>query len=500
MIETNYSKLKTCFNHFKGFPDPVVTIWVVSLCILYSLPLLLSGVMYVDDIYHSCGPFVGMSTGRPMAEVMMRLFNISNLPFVLFPYTQLLASVLIGCSGLLIVENIASEECRPYKIILAISFLVNPFFIQNLSYQFDSITMSLSVFTSILAVIILLNYQKKNFIVATILMTVSCSFYQTGINIFPPVFIIALIARVKDDESNAIVKHVFRSMLAFSIAIFLYKMIASYTTTHQYALEVQKTAPINFSIFCVIHENFLLFLKNTVTLFRGNYGISWCLTIIISLFFFMLNLYQDFKAKNYSHFFLKMLSLPVALFFCLGVLAIQKSPYQPSRVMIGYSGFIFFILYWFLSFKRYNWTKYILVLPVIYSFSLMSSYSNTLKLDDEFTQLLGKSIAYDLINAGYSDTSSFIFMNTRPESEYLKNAKSAFPHVFSNIPIYMEPGFYHGYTFMRRLGIKSKKFDKNTANRFIVEAQNKNISPLVHNLNYSIYNENNLYLIKFNHQ
>jgi hypothetical protein len=406
--------------------------------------------------------------------------------------------MLLGYSGLLMVENIIPEENRFFKIFLALSFLINPFYIQNLSYQFDSITMSLSVFTAVLSAIVITNNRNNSIIISILTLTSSCCFYQAGINIFPVVLIVSLVA--KNDESAPRWEIFFKAILVFSVTVVLYKIISSFTTNHHYALRVQKTAPIDFYMYTYVLKSFQVFLSKMITLFTGNYGVSWGLTIAFSGLFYVYSLYKDYTHMSWSNFSFKVISALIVLFFCVGVLAIQVTPAQPSRVLIGYSGFIIFVVYWFLSFKKYSWVKYLLILPFFYSFSLMSSYSNILKGNEEFTNFIARSIASDLIEIGYTKKSSFIFINSQPDSEELKKIIKTFPHIYNVVPKYLKPNYIFGYVYMRRQGIHSDKIlNKNTIDEIISELKNKNLKLLVHNLIYSIYNENDLYMIKFNH-
>jgi hypothetical protein len=60
----------------------------MCLCIVYALPLLLSGVLYVDDMNSSLGYYSGINIGRPLVEIFMRLINVSSTQCNLFPYPQ----------------------------------------------------------------------------------------------------------------------------------------------------------------------------------------------------------------------------------------------------------------------------------------------------------------------------------------------------------------------------------------------------------------------------
>ncbi|MEG6180834.1 glucosyltransferase domain-containing protein, partial [Enterobacter hormaechei] len=73
-------------------------------------------------------------------------FPISNLS----PFTIIIAMLITVLCGALLAEHFGVED-KAKRNILAFSFIISPFYLENLSYQFDSLPMALSLLFASLA-------------------------------------------------------------------------------------------------------------------------------------------------------------------------------------------------------------------------------------------------------------------------------------------------------------------------------------------------------------
>jgi len=158
------------------------------LLFLWCLPFLFYQDFYRDDYTRLVSGYAGWeNAGRPLATLLYNLLSmnigtISNLyPLPIFLSILSLAYVF---SKLHVNIKRCHQSLSDWTISPAILLIVvNPFFIQNLAYQYDVLPMCLALATSILAFLVL-NDSKKNIAISALYLIISLSLYQPASNVF----------------------------------------------------------------------------------------------------------------------------------------------------------------------------------------------------------------------------------------------------------------------------------------------------------------------------
>ncbi|HHT3208480.1 TPA: glucosyltransferase domain-containing protein, partial [Enterobacter hormaechei] len=119
--------------------------------LVYILPIIIAGRMFNDDIGRATEGYTKWGVnGRPLSDWIMEGlsfgFPISNLS----PFTIIIALLITVLCGALLAEHFGVED-KAKRNILALSFIISPFYLENLSYQFDSLPMALSLLFASLA-------------------------------------------------------------------------------------------------------------------------------------------------------------------------------------------------------------------------------------------------------------------------------------------------------------------------------------------------------------
>ncbi|EDI9970490.1 hypothetical protein GEW31_22530, partial [Salmonella enterica] len=166
--------------------------------------------------------------------------------------------------------------------------LANPFFIENLSYRYDSLTMCMSVAISIISSYVAYQYKPINIIISSILTIAFLSLYQAALNTYA-IFLLAFIISdvVKKNSISNITKNTASSVAGLMVGYFAYSyFIAKRLVTGPYNIEHSKIIEINSSLFEGIISNVLSFYRMFSTILNGdNYLIYYSLffALIISL-------------------------------------------------------------------------------------------------------------------------------------------------------------------------------------------------------------------------
>ncbi|WP_248917377.1 glucosyltransferase domain-containing protein [Pseudomonas entomophila] len=153
------------------------------------LPLILADLPYIDDIWRAqlAGRIDNANDswtgqGRVLADVFHAVLGFGNAAPDLFPLPLMLASVITAKALAGLVTHYF-ETPRLASLLVVLPLWYNPFFLQNLSYQYDAPLMALSLAASIVA--ITLGAQNGYRVLAgMLLVAVAASLYQISINLF----------------------------------------------------------------------------------------------------------------------------------------------------------------------------------------------------------------------------------------------------------------------------------------------------------------------------
>lgn len=169
-------------------------IFMASLMSLFMLPFIISNIYYVDDIYRSITGFGGWSgMGRPIADLLNLVFSLKYGTTVdIAPLPQIIAGVglffsILACSNALFI--------KPTYITTLILFPIisNPFFIQNLAYRYDSLSMSAAVLSVCSSFYFARKPCLRNLLLSILLSFASLCLYQSAINILIGLTALAII-------------------------------------------------------------------------------------------------------------------------------------------------------------------------------------------------------------------------------------------------------------------------------------------------------------------
>ncbi|EJN1761592.1 glucosyltransferase domain-containing protein, partial [Escherichia coli] len=145
-------------------------------------PIILANIYYIDDIGRSTlGYRLWLEDGRPLSDLFISILMFSGTMVDISP-----APLIVACTMLSwVFYRFNSEFFNSKKelFLIPLSFLINPFIVEVLSYKFDSLTILLS---AVLSFIFLFTLSKNHYIdtlVKVILVIGVMCLYQASINI-----------------------------------------------------------------------------------------------------------------------------------------------------------------------------------------------------------------------------------------------------------------------------------------------------------------------------
>ena len=179
----------------------IILFTLYLLLILY--PILRADRYYSDDLVRALDGYYGWDlNGRYLATLVMRLlqFNLRHLVDIA-PLPQLGAiAVLAGC-GVLIGRRFAIDS--PWLAALVTFPLgAQPFFLENLSYRFDALSMALALLCALLPCLVCKN-DRKGYLLGGIALFASLNFYQPALSAYLIFTLLELLAAQLADRPPA---------------------------------------------------------------------------------------------------------------------------------------------------------------------------------------------------------------------------------------------------------------------------------------------------------
>lgn len=372
-------------KEFKNvFSDSKAYQYTLILSFFYILPLLLLNIWYMDDNTRILNGYNWNHDGRFVASYLSRLITFTEHTFDFFPYSLILSAFILGTAGYILCILWSIEKNNKIKWS-SLFVLISPFYLANLPYRYDCIYMSLSILLLIIPYVHF--HQKKCFIIFSIIgIFLSLGLFQPSVSIYFIVGFVFIFHLVLQDQWKTATKKLASILLAFFIALILYRLFLLVT-----AIDVTD----NRMKMILFESNFveLLFLKwnmfyeNWILLMTTNgyqYLFFSFLTVPFIYLFFVSNKTSILK---YIAFFLLTLAFVVLLIILIpGGNLILKASYLPMRALPALG----VVILSFLSFS-YPFNKYVLmlcrgliVIHVIFCFNLMAQLGNTFYFQKQY--------------------------------------------------------------------------------------------------------------------
>lgn len=161
-------------------------IFVVSflLYLLILLPIVFADRYHLEDWRRLIrGSYGWTGEGRPLADLLMIALNFGGSLKDISPLPQLLGIALLALATVFLGRKFAIST--PLLAALAAFPLgASPFFLENLSFRFDSLAMCLSIVMALVPIFMERREGWTTWIIGAASLFGSLCFYQTGINAF----------------------------------------------------------------------------------------------------------------------------------------------------------------------------------------------------------------------------------------------------------------------------------------------------------------------------
>lgn len=461
--------------------------------VLATYPIVAADRLYRDDIWRSMHGEPGWtSNARPLADVVMLALNQGSRVVELAPLPLWLG--LASVATMLVALRQAFVEFSDGHAWLAMMLLVlQPFFLQNLSYQFDALPMALAVSCAGLALAVGLKASPgKGIMLSVIGLFASLCFYQAAVSVYFVLLAFHMLLHLATHGTLQWRRHV-GLLAAGAVTLLGYKIISGWWLAGGYSLShSQIAAPATLPMH--ILDNTLTFWRYAARTLAGAPGWGLSATALIALTGLILGTLRPAQAKRPLACPWRLLLMLVILLLlplgALGIMAALEDPLWRPRTFIGFGALCAGSLFCAVATcEHYGWRRLgvsILILVLGGATVIAYAYGNAQGSQQAFEESVSRQLVDDLRRL--EAKGPLVVFGTLPLSNSADNTVHAFPVLKKLMGSYLDNDYWWGYQNLYRLGLPQRyEFNGDQALRDAFANHCTALEPLLERGWYTLY-------------
>jgi hypothetical protein len=375
------------------------------LLILYSIalyPIVRVNFNYIDDLGRVNEGYKHWDNySRFTSEYLSTFIHTSNYLTDISPLPQLIAVMLLALASVIILHLFKREEKITFlNIVSVISLGLSPYFLECLSYKYDSPYMALSILISVIPFLFYGAKKSKKIIfsILTIFCTIiMCTTYQAASGIIPMLALFLAFKYWNEKDLKEAIYILIFSAISFGIGLIIFQkfiMIPVDTYVSSSILPIKELIP-----------GILANLKNYYTYVKNDFRKIWIILILAIMLCFILVQAKQSKQNKLLSLIFSVLLIFISGFVVFGLYPALEKPLFAPRAMYGYGVFIALIAVNATSSKKAYISKIIVFALCWCFFTFSFTYGNALSeqkryIDFRVQSVINELNSMDIMNNG----------------------------------------------------------------------------------------------------
>ncbi len=179
---------------------------------------------YIDDLGRVSDGYRGwMNWSRYISEGLSVLIHTDSRLMDISPLPQILACLILALASVILIYVFTEkEQISKWNILAVIPLGLSPYFLECLSYKFDSPYMALSVLASIFPFLFIQCNEKIYFCISFVGCLIMCMTYQASSGIY--VLITLFLAAKKFNEGKSCFRFIAVSALSYVVSLVVFRI------------------------------------------------------------------------------------------------------------------------------------------------------------------------------------------------------------------------------------------------------------------------------------
>ncbi len=392
--------------------------------LVFIIPLVLADYLYIDDSWRAQSAGLAWAdSGRILIEWLYKGLSFTRAAPNIFPLPLFICVVVMAFAlRALVVSFFPRPTLGSCFVVLPLWY--SPYFLQNLSYQYDGPAMGLGVAAVIFAVAYKGRLSFANVIVPAMFLAVGLSFYQMVINVYIGLVCVELL-KIAHDQQNLYVTVI---KLKDRLLQLLVAMVIYWATAFQ-LMTGERTFMRQFG------DGWSVKLVGDLKLAGQRVGLlyhednAWLCGVLILLacagFCTVVRhvlISTDSVRHKVIHCLLCVCAVLVALLSIPGLALAFDDFNDGARLMMGLSTFL--VLVFFLNYRAlmlvHEGFSLLLLIPLVAMLSFSYAHGRMLSLHKALQESVARYLAYDLVsNAELRDIKRFYMVNNSTQGRII---------------------------------------------------------------------------------
>lgn len=427
---------------------------IYILAIAYISPILIADSLYFDDIGRSIyGYFSWGIDGRPLADLIFKTIDLGEPATDISPFPQILC-ILIMATLCYILHIVINPETK-YGWVVFTPIFLSPFFIQNIAFKFDSLTMAISIAFAAIP-FMFVNKQKSYILISSCIgIFSSLAMYQASISAFTSICAIYILKSAKDKKDpidytvNAVIYGIgmISGYLIYTALIIPHFVTSEYANNYNQLIKMSeidiliKNSELTFNIIKSYFTGYIKWFYAPVFIF-SSIGLAFVFISVINT--------KICSLKKIIAATMCLLALFVIIISIPGPSILLRNMAIGPRVFIGF-GFAISALFLLTSFviTKKTLLNTIYIIPIIAMYSYMATFASALKSQDRMIDYIINGVSNDIINVGYNNVKLITIDGKALYTPIASKVIQKFPLMESLIPSYFNNELGWGTTKMK---------------------------------------------------
>lgn len=407
---------------------------------------------YLDDMGRVAGGYKGWDDwSRYLSNFLSGFIHADSYLTDVSPLSQLIAVLFLALEGIIVLYVISEEQRWTIgRLVALIPLGLSPYFLECISYKYDSPYMALSILLAVLP-LLFWEYGTVVYLIVSVLGVLGvCTTYQAASGIYP--MLVALLCMKKwnkGEELKEVVKFLGVSVAGYGLGmvifrLFIMKPLDSYASNG--------LPPMNQLIPTIANN-----VRTYATTIVNDYKTWWMVLIVLLAIAYIFVMVRDSKRKKYIALPLSILTVVVMFLLSFGMYTFLESPIFQPRSMYGLGVMIAFLAVSIMSAEKVYPGKLASIALSWAFFVFAFTYGNALNVQMEYADFRMNAVIEDLndLEIFTSDQVKTIQINGAIDySQVIENMPQDTKHMLKRlIPVsfsgwwWEECKFYYFYGF-----------------------------------------------------
>ena len=392
-------------------------VFFTLISLLFCYPIIHANVYFADDLWRITSAMAVWETlGRPGATLVSFILSLSSLHSIVdvAPLTQLLAAAFLAMSAYKFNEYIKLETGRTYPWASAL-LIVNPFFLYNLSYRYDSLAMALGLMLTVWAFSLPFSTQRPK-IKSIFILFAALTLYQSDINLFIALAACEIVLLMRSTSTQALLVKLGWRIAQYVIAFALYYLTIGQILSAG-AQQRSSIIAINTEGMSILQDNIMRALELSATFLTPMVLFYLAITTLLLLFVTIRGFLRSDRAMmELLWIFLAIVGCVIALFGPMILLKACTITYRTQPAFYGLA--LLMGLLAAINCRRYH---YIAMIPLLLAIASSYQYGNAMKNQRDYDKVIIQHIHYDLVDKQLDEKTIYIIgaLERAPHAEVI---------------------------------------------------------------------------------